>query len=80
MTQPALFPVHPLPEDLPAGSGEFEYRMITLARLVTRAQAQRTLADLAEQGHWEVARVRLYVGGTRRVWLRRRIIRVVRTA
>ncbi|MFZ0161552.1 MAG: DUF5703 family protein [Kineosporiaceae bacterium] len=80
MTQPALFPVDSPPEDLPAGSGEFEYRMVLIPRLVTRSQAQRMLADLAEQGHWEIAVVRLYLGGARRVWLRRRIIRVVRTA
>lgn len=78
MIEPVLRPVEPLPQDLP--HGDYEYRLLVFHRLVGRAQAQRLLAELAEHGHWEVARVRLYWGGVRRVWLRRRIIRVVRTA
>jgi hypothetical protein len=78
MIEPLLRPVDPLPQDLPGG--EYEYRLVVLPRPVGGAQAQRLLAELAEHGHWEVARVRLYWGGARRVWLRRRIIRVVRTA
>ena len=53
--------------------------MVTFTRFVSRGQAQRFLADQADLGHWEVAQVRVYWGGVRRVWLRRRIIRVVRT-
>jgi hypothetical protein len=37
------------------------------------------LTEEAEYGRWELSRVRLYAGGVRRVWLRRRIIRVQRT-
>jgi hypothetical protein len=59
---------------------EFEYRVLTLPRETSRSEARRLLAAQAEYGHWEIARVRAYAGGTRRVWLRRRIIRVVRTA
>jgi hypothetical protein len=33
----------------------------------------------AEYGHWELSRLRLYLGGARKVWLRRKIIRVQRT-
>ena len=65
----------------PAGSaGEYEYRVITLPAWITRAQARQQLTEHAEYGHWELARVRLYAGGARRIWLRRKIIRVVRTA
>ena len=36
--------------------------------------------DRAEQGGWELVRVRVTPDGTRRVVLRRKIIRAVRTA
>jgi hypothetical protein len=38
------------------------------------------LTDHAEYGHWELARVRLYPDGQRKVWLKRRLIKVQRTA
>jgi Family of unknown function (DUF5703) len=65
------------------GSGaveQYEYRVLTLPRETTRADARRVLTEHAEYGRWELARVRLYVGGSRKVWLRRKIIRVARTA
>jgi hypothetical protein len=37
------------------------------------------LTEHAEYGRWELARVQISYGGARRVWLRRRIIRVERT-
>jgi hypothetical protein len=80
MSEPTLHPVPPLPDDLPPGSGDYEYRLVTISRSTARSHAQRLLTELAERDHWEVALVRLYLGGARRVWLRRRIIRVVRTA
>jgi hypothetical protein len=36
------------------------------------------LTDRAEYGHWELARLRLYPDGTRRVTLRRKILRIQR--
>lgn len=59
--------------------GDYEYREIALPRGTSRAQARQLLTEHAEYGRWELARVRLYVGGRRRVWLRRRILRVTRT-
>lgn len=50
-----------------------------LPRSVSRKAAQRLLTDHAEYGHWELDRLRLFPDGTRRVTLRRRIIRQVRT-
>ena len=49
-------------------------------RQLNQDEAPRQAPDKAEQGHWELARGRLYAGGARRVWLRRKIIRVTRTA
>lgn len=80
MSEPTTVPVPPPPGDLPAGAGDYEYRLLTIPRGMSRAEARRVIAEHAEYGHWELARVRLYMGGVRRVWLRRKIIRVVRTA
>ncbi len=35
-----------------------------------------SLTDEAEYGRWELARTRKYIGGGKKVWMRRRIIRV----
>ena len=58
---------------------EYEYRTITLPPSTSRAQARQLLTEHAEYGRWELARVRLYVGGARTVQLRRRILRVQRS-
>jgi len=55
---------------------EYEYQRLTLPRGTTRNAAQRVLTDAAEQGHWELDRLRLYPDGTRKVVLRRRYLRV----
>ncbi|MEZ0163544.1 DUF5703 family protein [Kineococcus sp. LSe6-4] len=64
----------------PGGGEEYEYRVLTLTRETSRSDARRLLTEHAEYGRWELARVRLYMGGNRKVWLRRKIIRVARTA
>ncbi|EGG45897.1 hypothetical protein SGM_3985 [Streptomyces griseoaurantiacus M045] len=47
-------------------------------RGVSRKEATRLLTDHAEYGHWELHRLSLMRDGSRRVRLRRRIIRQVR--
>jgi hypothetical protein len=59
---------------------EYQYELLWLPRGMTRAGARRLLTERAEYGHWELARLRLYPDGQRRVVLRRRIIRAVRTS
>jgi hypothetical protein len=59
---------------------EYEYQHIYLPRGTSRSAARQMLTDHAEYGHWELANLRLYPDGSRRVLLRRRIIRQVRTA
>jgi hypothetical protein len=59
---------------------EYEFTQMTLPRGTSRSVARRLLTEQAEYGHWELARLRLYPDGTRRVWLRRRIVRVRRSA
>jgi hypothetical protein len=55
---------------------EYEYQRMELPRGTSRNVARRLLTDAAEYGHWELARLRLYPDGRRKVVLRRRIIRV----
>lgn len=57
---------------------EYEFRDVYVPRGVSRADTTRLLTDHAEYGHWELAQLRLYPDGSRRVRLRRRIIRQLR--
>jgi len=59
---------------------EYEFRVLVFARDVSRGDLRRTVAEEAEYGHWELSRLRLYLGGARKVWLRRKTRRVQRTA
>lgn len=54
---------------------EYEFDRLLISREVSRNVVTRMLVDLAEQGGWELDRLRLAPDGTRRVQLRRRIIR-----
>ncbi|GCE76671.1 DUF5703 family protein [Cellulomonas biazotea] len=59
-----------------AQGGQYEYRVLSLPPSTSRNDARRLLTDQAEYGRWELARTVLYAGGERRVWLRRKVIRV----
>ncbi len=58
----------------------YEYREFALPRDTSRDVARSVLTEYAEYGHWELARLRLYPDGRRRVRLRRRVLKVERTA
>jgi len=58
---------------------DYEFQVLTFGRGEDRSDIRRRLTEAAEYGQWELHRVRVYMGGARRVWLRRRIIRVART-
>jgi len=62
--------------DWVAQGGQYEYRVLTVPRTTSRNEARTMLTEQAEYGRWELARTRLYAGGERKVWLRRKIIRV----
>ncbi|HWS57569.1 MAG TPA: DUF5703 family protein [Actinotalea sp.] len=62
-----------------AQGGQYEFRVVTIPPSTSRNDARRLLTDEAEYGRWELARTLAYAGGLRRVWLRRRIIRVQST-
>ncbi len=57
---------------------EYEFERITLSREFSRNVVTRMLVDRAERGGWELDRVRLLQDGTRKVVLRRKIIRQTR--
>lgn len=54
---------------------EYEFDQITLSRSFSRNVVTRMLVEKAENGGWELDRLRITSDGTRRVVLRRKIIR-----
>ncbi len=54
---------------------EYEFERVTISRDHSRNFVTRLLVDRAERGGWELDRLRLSPDGTRRVVLRRKIIR-----
>ncbi|MCX6396131.1 MAG: DUF5703 family protein [Propionibacteriales bacterium] len=54
---------------------EYEFDQLTISRELSRSLVTRMLVDRAESGGWELDRVRIGPDGTRRVVLRRKIIR-----
>jgi hypothetical protein len=58
---------------------EYEIQDLHLPRTLSRRVVRQLLVDRAEYDGWELARVRLYPDGRRKVTLRRRIIRVNKT-
>jgi phage gp46-like protein len=57
---------------------EYEFERITLSRQLSRNVVARLLTDRAEHGGWELDRLRMFPDGTRKVVLRRKIIRQTR--
>ena len=54
---------------------EYEFDKLLISREHSRSAVTRMLVERAEQGGWELDRVRISHDGTRRVLLRRKIIR-----
>lgn len=57
----------------------FDWRVVDIPRDVTRAEARAILTEQAEYGRWDLIRSQTFIGGARRVWLRRRVMNVRRT-
>jgi len=55
---------------------EWEFEKITFDRDFSRSVVAKLLVERAEHGGWELDRVRITPDGTRRVVLRRKIIRM----
>ncbi len=62
----------------PKSTAELEYKRLTFPREFSRNVVTRMLVDRAEHGGWELDRVRILHDGTRKVILRRKIIRQLR--
>lgn len=54
---------------------EYEFQRLTISRDFSRNVVTRMLVEQAERGGWELDRVRVLHDGTRKVILRRKIIR-----
>lgn len=52
----------------------YEFRKVSFSRETPRSVSLQELNDEAEYGKWELARTRISVGGTKTVWLRRKIM------
>ncbi|WP_392390578.1 DUF5703 family protein [Nocardioides sp. L-11A] len=59
---------------------EWEFERVTFDREFSRNMVAKLLVERAEHGGWELDRVQIGPDGRRRVVLRRKIIRAVRTA
>lgn len=60
-------------------TSHYEFRVVDVPREASRADVRQLLTEQAEYGRWELARTRIYTGGARKVWLRRRTMRVPST-
>ncbi|MDQ0801183.1 DUF5703 family protein [Arthrobacter sp. SLBN-112] len=58
---------------------QYEYLVLTISPEDSLPEARRLLVEHSEYGKWELERSKLYVGGGRRFWLRRRVMQVQRT-
>ena len=76
--QPKGHVVSPVSDRRPL-STRYEWRVVDIPASVSRAEARAMLTEHAEFGAWELVRTIVFMGGARRVWLRKRTMRVVRT-
>lgn len=63
----------------PPKSTTLEWRVIDLPRDLPRQEALLLLNEQVEYGAWEMARAVTFIGGHRRVWMKRRRMKVYRT-
>ncbi|MDR1442541.1 MAG: DUF5703 family protein [Bifidobacteriaceae bacterium] len=62
-----------------ARGGSYEYRIVTVPAHATATAAHQMITAQAEYGRWEMAKSTRYWGGVKRVWLRRKVLRVEST-
>lgn len=58
----------------------YEYLVLTVNAGEPVNAARQLLTEHAEYGKWELERSCIYIGGGRRYWMRRKVLRVERTA
>ena len=62
-----------------SGRVTYQVERFRLSPHLSRKAVRQLLAEHAEYGGWELARMRRYRDGTRDVWIRRKIIRALPT-
>ncbi len=62
-----------------APNRQYEYLILSVRPDEPVPVAYDRLREHAEYGKWELERSRLYFGGGRKYWLRRKVLRVERT-
>lgn len=70
---------HPVHQVIMVAMVQYTYLVLSLPAGTTRDTARQILTEHAEHGGWEIDRLRLYPDGRRRIQLRRKVIRAVRT-
>lgn len=60
-------------------SRQYEYLVVTINPGEPLPSARKLITEHAEYGKWELERSCIFTSGSRRFWLRRRILRVERT-
>ena len=75
MSHPPVHTTARRPERTPRPTAEYEFERLTIPRDFSRSFVTRMLVDRAEHGGWEIDRLRVLHDGTRKVILRRKIIR-----
>lgn len=65
-----------LPVPRGRSAADYEFQVVTLPRGTSLTLARAEVADEVDRGRWDMVRTRMYVGGARKVWMRRRIIRM----
>ncbi|MCU1634082.1 MAG: hypothetical protein JWM61_2734 [Micrococcaceae bacterium] len=59
---------------------QYEYLVLTVHAGESLPAARKLVTEHAEYGKWELERSCIFMGGSRRYWLRRKVLRVERTA
>ncbi|MGA0733554.1 MAG: DUF5703 family protein [Candidatus Nanopelagicales bacterium] len=54
----------------------WEIREITFGFRSNIQNTREALTDLAEYGNWELHRTRIYPNGLKRVWVKRRVLKI----
>ncbi|GAB4100030.1 DUF5703 family protein [Sinomonas halotolerans] len=61
-------------------SRQYEYLVLSVGPGDSLTDARQRVREHSEYGRWELERSRLYMGGGRQYWLRRKVMLVERTA
>lgn len=55
---------------------DYEFQVVTIPRGASLGLARTAVTEQAEYGRWDLVRTQLFYGGARKVWMRRRIMRI----